>query len=765
MNNLDLIDEVQTEVELIDDAQILDDIISRLPNGEWQGNEFWTLCPFHQDAHATNFSVSERGFFCFVCGKGGPTYTLYRYLNGENVTIKTYDIPKQKNTNGKKSKGFDFKNIVGRWLYHNAEGEVVYRVLKDKNKNFMPLHGYNGQTKGGYPQSGRVLYNLPQVLKAKQVILCEGEKSADAVNALGLTASAIPGGANASWFQSYTNALQDKEVIVFPDNDNAGDAFAEKVTFELGESVTVITLPVEHGEDVEDYILDGHTKEDLLKLIGGKTSQKSNNGDTQKMKITKKFIIDCVYKNELGDARLLSSLLKDKFTYDFSSGKWYYFQGHSWHIDNTNKLRANVQTLLRENYLKVIDAFGGDAKAKTFYDHLKDLTYKSRLNNVIDLSKDLMAFGDNWNSKPYLIACENGVIDLRTGKLRDGQPSDFINTSIPNNYIPDAKAPRFTQFLEEIFAGDEETIDFIQVLFGYGLIGATPEHVLPIFYGPEGFNGKDTLLKAVKAAVGPGVCEKVSSDILLDSAHNSNGAKAAYELADLHIAWASESEDGGALRSARVKDLTGNTTITVKKLYQDRFKIKPKFLLVLNTNFKPKAAAVDDALWKRIILIEFNQHFVEYPMLENHHKIDTHLDAKLNNEREGILSWIVEGAVKYHDYGLKVPQKLRQLTDNYQRENDLLSQFIDNFCTIDAEAEVLQSDFVNEYNAIMDAKVSNHGFGKIIEKYGFQRGRNSEGMTIQGLKLGKAIDAKNYKKHIQDDDIEELLSLQEGKTM
>ena len=40
----------------------------KYPDGK---GEYWTLCPFHADGHAANFSVSERGYKCFACGAQG----------------------------------------------------------------------------------------------------------------------------------------------------------------------------------------------------------------------------------------------------------------------------------------------------------------------------------------------------------------------------------------------------------------------------------------------------------------------------------------------------------------------------------------------------------------------------------------------------------------------------------------------------------------------------------------------------------------------
>ena len=81
--------------------------------------------------------------------------------------------------------------------------------------------------------------------------------------------------------------------------------------------------------------------------------------------------------------------------------------------------------------------------------------------------EDLSISGDEWNSNPWSLGVENGVIDLKTGEFRPGQPGDFISAHAPTEWKGiDATAPRWEEFIMEIFAGDLEITGFVQRLLG-----------------------------------------------------------------------------------------------------------------------------------------------------------------------------------------------------------------------------------------------------------------------------------------------------------
>jgi putative DNA primase/helicase len=91
---------------------------------------------------------------------------------------------------------------------------------------------------------------------------------------------------------------------------------------------------------------------------------------------------------------------------------------------------------------------------------------------------------DIWDADPWLLNTPDGVVDLRTGKLRAHSSGDYM-TQI-TAVSPGVDCPRFKQFLLEVMAGDEGMVAFVQRVLGYCLTGDISEgDFLPSWHGPE----------------------------------------------------------------------------------------------------------------------------------------------------------------------------------------------------------------------------------------------------------------------------------------
>lgn len=105
--------------------------------------------------------------------------------------------------------------------------------------------------------------------------------------------------------------------------------------------------------------------------------------------------------------------------------------------------------------------------------------------------------GQHWDSNPWLLACQNGVIDLKTGILRPGKPDDLIKTACPIKFTGlDAPALVWKKFLSSTFEENEALISYMARILGYGVTGLTTHHIHPILYG-KGRNGKGVLLETI----------------------------------------------------------------------------------------------------------------------------------------------------------------------------------------------------------------------------------------------------------------------------
>ena len=289
---------------------------------------------------------------------------------------------------------------------------------------------------------------------------------------------------------------------------------------------------------------------------------------------------------------------------------------------------------------------------------------------------------------PMLLTVENGTLDLSNGELKEHDPEDFITQLAPVAYDPQAKAPRFEQFLWEVFDRDKDLIDYIQRLFGYCLTGKTTDHVMPIFWG-TGRNGKSTLIEIFKALLGD-YARTAPGDLVAGKA-NRDPERDSVVLYGARLVSASESESGAALREAFIKTVTGGDRLRGRHLYREGFDFEPSHKLILLTNHKPEIKGTDPALWRRIHLVPFTQAFTG-------RRCDPNLRGKLLAELPGILAWAAWGCLAWQQFGLKPPRAVLAATDGYRSSQDRVKQFADErLDTTHPEARARGQDVFEDY--------------------------------------------------------------------
>lgn len=161
--------------------------------------------------------------------------------------------------------------LVKAYDYASEDGELLFQVLRYEPKTFRQRRPDQA---GGWINSVKdielVLYRLPEIKASTgPVYVVEGEKDADALAALGLTATSNAGGAT-KWRSYYNAALAGRDVVILPDNDEAGRSHAEVVAASLrgtAASVRIIDLPgLPEKGDVSDWLAQGGTVEALREL-------------------------------------------------------------------------------------------------------------------------------------------------------------------------------------------------------------------------------------------------------------------------------------------------------------------------------------------------------------------------------------------------------------------------------------------------------------------------------------------------------------------
>jgi len=247
-----------------------------IPSIKWNGKaEGLGLCCFHDD-HSPSFSANrETGIWnCFgKCQEGGSVFDFYskRYGGDFRGALDALAAQAGVDIHGQEPAKKKIGKITAEYNYTDEEGNLLFQALRYEPKDFRQRRP---DGKGGWIWNldgvRLIPYNLPEVLKAKSVLVVEGEKDCETLKAWGLTATTNAQGAG-KWRQEYNAHLKGKRVVILPDNDDPGRNHAQDVARHLHgivESLKVVELPgLPQKGDVTDWIKQGSTKEEFLDII------------------------------------------------------------------------------------------------------------------------------------------------------------------------------------------------------------------------------------------------------------------------------------------------------------------------------------------------------------------------------------------------------------------------------------------------------------------------------------------------------------------
>jgi putative DNA primase/helicase len=344
---------------------------------------------------------------------------------------------------------------------------------------------------------------------------------------------------------------------------------------------------------------------------------------------------------------------------------------------------------------------------------------------------------DELDANPWLLPTVNGTLDLRTGTLHPHRRGDFCTSAITTPYDPQATAPTWKRFLNEVFAENQALIDYIQRAAGYCLTGDVREHVLFILYG-TGSNGKSTFLNALQTVFG--LLMRPAAPGLLMAAHGERHPADIADIRGARLVTAVENTEGKSFDEERVKWLTGGDRLKARMMRQNFFEFGPTAKFWLATNHKPVVRGGDYGIWRRIHLIPFT---VTFPP----EKKDSTLPAKLAAEAPGILAWLVEGCLAWQRDGLAPPDEVLAATEEYRSEMDTIGQFIGERLVEDIQATVTAKDVYCAYKGWCEENglrpASQQALGRKLTERGLDRHRVTSGIVWQGVRLRAMNDMNN----------------------
>jgi putative DNA primase/helicase len=236
-------------------------------------------CPAHKD-RSPSLSVwpnRDGTKLCIRCYAGCNNRDILARLG-----LKMSELFEDHHRGGEAEPYVFRKREVAQYDYLSRHGQVLYRKVRYEPKDFrIQRLDENGQWAWGLGETTpRVLYNLPLVhqMRGQVVLVVGGEKDADRALKLGFLATCNVEGEGQGWDTSlYPTQLSGRDVIVIPDNDEAGYKHAARVAGAMtlwgdASSVKIMPLPdLPEKGDLSDFAdLHGEKAEKRLRDLMGR---------------------------------------------------------------------------------------------------------------------------------------------------------------------------------------------------------------------------------------------------------------------------------------------------------------------------------------------------------------------------------------------------------------------------------------------------------------------------------------------------------------
>ncbi len=293
-----------------------------------QGAELVGACPACGGEDRFAINPTKAIWNCRGCTIGGDVIKLVEHLDGVEfiVAVTTLAGEPPPRANGKdRAKGSNLRKILAaEFPYQSEDGDVAYVVerieyqnldggfvLKDgkRKKTFRqrrPDPGHPGSWLWNMDDVTRLPYHLPELIKAvafgQTIFVVEGEAKVEALREIGLTGTCCAGGAG-KWQTDFSERLRGADVVLLPDNDDAGWKHMNEVGLSLigvAGRTRVLMLPgLPAKGDICDWLKAGGTRDQLDVLVAGghdwhppPQSDKATEADKAKAEADEQKLID-----------------------------------------------------------------------------------------------------------------------------------------------------------------------------------------------------------------------------------------------------------------------------------------------------------------------------------------------------------------------------------------------------------------------------------------------------------------------------------------
>lgn len=455
----------------------------------------------------------------------------------------------------------------------------------------------------------------------------------------------------------------------------------------------------------------------------------------------------------------------DHLRYAPQAKRWYYFEPATRQWDRLGpeasictRIRDEIFNSLLTEEIKAARDAGDEAREKAAAKfQLRCLDGESamldKLLKNLTRTRELYVDENDMDAMEEFIAVENGLVNLKTRDLVPNAPDALMVKYCNVRYDPSADCPTWRKCVSTWF-GSEEVAWYMQKVLGKMLAGRPDEEAFYLLIG-DGANGKSSFLETISEVMG-GYSKALSDETVI----GRKGTPASGHRADIvrlqgaRFVYCSETGSGESFRAADLKRISGGDKISARGAYAAEVKEFPaRFTLFIATNFAPNMQGADNAMRRRIRLIDFPHDFENDPKYRAM-RIKG-LSQVLKAERSGIFNWLLEGREGELKEGLAVPKSVQDASNAYVDSHDLVTQWFDERCEIgrpEKENDPSTKDLFESYcqwlesmnESTFDARprMLTERLKKLLARRGVPfRLRKSHGKALAvGIRLKSAVD-------------------------
>jgi len=434
---------------------------------------------------------------------------------------------------------------------------------------------------------------------------------------------------NSKEMVSYDDRIYEADEVVEPIGIvKMPSSFLSRIKLPNAKSVDPLSISKKKWQyqPIKEISLFEHADEALKKLL--KTVNLYNKKDWEEAYERIDFVLEDAKPSNSTKLSCISNeifVIANNCSWDFvyDMGDSYIFNGAFW-IKLEEK---QVQHFMRDVSIKMgIKKF--EAMTSKFGESIyKEVTYSGALNRKSKSSDKL------------LLNMKNGTLHISNQAiaLKQYDKNDFLKYQLQFDYDKDAINQEWLNFLDDVLPEKETQLTLQQSLGSLFLRGINLSKIV-LLYG-SGANGKSVIFDVLNGMLGKELVSNYSLNSLTDSKgyHRAN-------IKDKIINYASDI-DLSKIDIGIMKTLASGEQIECRLPYKEAFIMNDYAKFIFNLN-KLSDANIEntEGFYRRFMIVPFNVTIPEC-------KQDKMLANKLLQGKEGILNWILEGALAVLETG------------------------------------------------------------------------------------------------------------------